>query len=710
MPTAANRIEQAHVTEIGYERNDGTRIGTRVRAVRSVQHLPIYRSFVPSFGLGDPVLIAWDDSGLLNIIGTVAGLGGLQPEDEPAPPEITLSPRVVDDLLAAAAAYEDAQERISRYLAETKIKPQDLEPGAIKDWHIFPGTIAGSSLVAGTVEANKIVAHDITAAQLAALNITVGCHIQSDGYSPNEQGWHIDGDGTVEFGDGLFRGTIQTGVAPALRAIISSPPNYGEEVIDPDKLTGTLGIRWLADGLPGGPENSDHVTAFINATHGSTSGGSDDPAFVETNSLAINARGIYKVPLLAGATKNQSTVASVVLETNVRKEGGTETPESIVAIAADKVSWREGTVPMEFHVRRRFPPRRGICAVWFAADDAVQIDAYPAPETSVVLGTRAGSRFTTGTTVRPFFVRNTKMYLPDVTAGAFSLDLPDYDNPASVSWLGSNNRFYYTPYNNTQYLRTRAVIGSNQVWEVADYGSSSFSFLGTSPDSSVGVAVSDGTKIFTATSFGAYVAIRVFEDISESGAYIEISRWQQNNINNMFGGLALDIPNSRLYVIGQTDLNLGVATCYSTVAPYNRLMDCDFLFTFDTPSVLIGDPRISYSYNPSPIVGSYIDGSDMYILRATRDLSTEVASEPSSLPTRTAAFYRVNADSFIISKYDLSVHPAEAHKYRDSERMIRTPSQGDIYVSALGTTLEEAGEYFWILKEPEGTILDPSSS
>ena len=322
MPIAADRLDQAEVTQLHPE--------ILVRVIGSAVHLPVVNVFVEGLGLSDKVMVAFDNAGRLNIVGSLGGFGSIRPDPyvEPDAPSNAVSARIFDDILEASINYRNSQAAIAEYLAENPLSSDQLLPGTIRGYHVFPGVLAGDVIHTGTLSADRIIAHDITSAELASLEITVGYHIQSSNFVENESGWHINGAGDVEFGSGLFRGTIQTGVEPDFRAVISPRPSA-------DYIGESLGIRWI-DGV----DNMDgsNVTAFIDAEAGTTAN--------PINRLSIHAH-------------NDNSIASVELEAEA--DG-----DSVVAIAADKVSWRVGTVPLEFHVRRRIPPREGICAVWFA--------------------------------------------------------------------------------------------------------------------------------------------------------------------------------------------------------------------------------------------------------------------------------------------------------------------------------------------------------
>ena len=73
------------------------------------------------------------------------------------------------------------------------------------------GSVNGVSTVG--IDGNMLVDGTITATKLQANQVLVGHTIQSSNYSSNTAGWKIAQDGSAEFNEGVFRGTLAVGAS-----------------------------------------------------------------------------------------------------------------------------------------------------------------------------------------------------------------------------------------------------------------------------------------------------------------------------------------------------------------------------------------------------------------------------------------------------------------------------------------------------------------
>ena len=675
---------------------------------------------------------------------------------------------IVADRIAANAITGDK-------IAANAITANKIAVGTVTANEIADGTISGDKIKAGTITADKIAAGVITAPEIAAGSITaaqisIGAvtsskiannavtdakintkavtnakiddnavtkpkidddavdgakldnvdvgnsyHIQSANYRAGARGWRIDGAGNAEFASGTFRGTLTTGAGEAFRAVVSERPssNYIGE---------SLGLRWIngADDATG-----TNVTAYIDAQAGTTK--------APTNRLAIHARNTDK-------DSTDDVVASVELE-------ATEDGDSVVAIAADKVSWRVGTVPMEFHVRRRIPPREGICAVWFADSDVVQIDAYPTAETEARTHTHS---LWPNPYYRAMAVQNSKLYLANELARsmgerngwyAIRYDLPNLSNKQILQGgLFQNNQGPFARVSDTIWTKASANFYALSSHTTRLVGQDPYSIRNPLTGSGFATATlkTDGTRPFytfsrNSNSFGRFYfnyilyASRLSTETSGGTrdytiASYKVGRDILDGLSRHYGHFALDRSSNRLYIVSQKTEARADLECYSTVPPFQRLTDCDFSIGFTEnskilPTNSITEPSIGLlintadgvnllantytidNWNPGWVVAADIYDSTLYVLRyARRDNRAKAASGSTDSGTRE----RHQADTLILSTYDISTHPTQAHRYRDPSGIIRPPERGDIFVSA-PRTVNSGAPYFWIQREPEGT-------
>lgn len=93
-------------------------------------------------------------------------------------------------------------------IAAGTVTATEIAGGTITGDKIAANTITGGLINAGAIQTTHLAANSVTAAKLAALSLEVGKYIRSTSYVAGSSGWSIAADGSVEFNDGTFRGTV----------------------------------------------------------------------------------------------------------------------------------------------------------------------------------------------------------------------------------------------------------------------------------------------------------------------------------------------------------------------------------------------------------------------------------------------------------------------------------------------------------------------
>jgi hypothetical protein len=108
-------------------------------------------------------------------------------------------------------------------VADSKVLPSDVANAINTNTTTIDGAkITTGSLSVGTAEI----------ADAAITNIKIGSVVESSNYVPGTTGWHINKTGFCEFGEGLFRGTIESSIIRSSVVVFSTQVRE-TEALDP---------------------------------------------------------------------------------------------------------------------------------------------------------------------------------------------------------------------------------------------------------------------------------------------------------------------------------------------------------------------------------------------------------------------------------------------------------------------------------------------
>jgi hypothetical protein len=116
----------------------------------------------------------------------------------------------VIDLEGQITETQIADDSISTpKLRAASVEANNLAANSVTSDKLAANSVTSGVIQAGAVRTQELAADAVTADKLAAISLQVGKFIRSANYVAGSQGWAIDANGTVEFAQGIFRGTVQ---------------------------------------------------------------------------------------------------------------------------------------------------------------------------------------------------------------------------------------------------------------------------------------------------------------------------------------------------------------------------------------------------------------------------------------------------------------------------------------------------------------------
>lgn len=262
-----------------------------------------------------------------------------------------------------------------------------------------PGSINGSShIISSSITANEIQAGTITGNLLNANVVLVNQIIASNNYVAGVSGWAIDGDGTAEFSNSIFRGTVVTSNIAATGGTIGGwnissdliSSAGGDIALYADDVTGSLvagtnannQISLLSDGSLSAVASNIETT--INVPY--IFGGNSFTFIVKSVSTPLNAVRISPSRVITTTASNQITLdANDGINTNLgiiaggQIQGDTIYSDGTIYAGDTGVYYNTSNLPGS-----RFGMSFGwdspIAAVSFIVNNDTNVDGYILPD------------------------------------------------------------------------------------------------------------------------------------------------------------------------------------------------------------------------------------------------------------------------------------------------------------------------------------------